>query len=253
MTVDDTFMYAQDGPGGRHLPGRGLEAPRSGVVRAIAPLFLMMLAIAPEHAWASPTFPRVHWAGGAEIFGGGSTYALGDFNHYLADVNRNLGVSFSPIRAGFVAGGALRGWQTKSDLFRLTAERDRARTRDSGVEFDVSAWSVGLTGTHYFTPPAHAPRFGAGLGVDLFIIAGQLRGAGAAVETGGSGFAVHASGEARLPMRSGFSLSGQIGLRGVLAGPLEFHGQSSAVRMNYSGVIGRLALAFDVTPASDSR
>src|SRR5262252_7227785 len=87
---------------------------------------------------------------GVELFGGWSTYALGDFNDSLQVLNENVGTQFADITSGSGGGLSLRVWPTQNVLMRATLEVMLAETQDSGVTFDIGPVNLLGSATYFF-------------------------------------------------------------------------------------------------------
>src|SRR5947207_2897238 len=129
-------------------------------------LVALMIGNAPVHA-------DLVW--GVELFGGWGSYALSDFNDSLAVVNQNLGTNFDDIKSGAAGGVGLRLWPTEQILLRLDLEGMLAESEDSGVTFDIGPGAGEISGT-YFLPLQAPVKFGLGLGLGAYSIAGSIEG-----------------------------------------------------------------------------
>ena len=181
---------------------------------------------------------------GIEGWGGWNRYNMSEVNDTLSAFNTEYGTGLAPIRDSHSWGLGLRLWPRENVLVRVGYERIPARTRDSGVEFDLGAHALMVSVTR-FTPSLSRVRWGAGLGLGPLFARGGLTVPGAWVSTSGTGFTGHVTGEALVALGGGVSLNGTLGYRFAGIPSMKFGEYTSDLSTHYSGFFIRAGLALD--------
>lgn len=183
---------------------------------------------------------------GVDAHGAWNQYAMTAMNDTLRSFNRDFGTALEPVNEGGSWGLGLRLWPNPNVRMRLGFEDMRARSRDSGVNFDlgVRAYTLGLT---WFAPSTGLVRYGAGVELGPHYAQGEFDAPGASLRTSGNGFGVLMAGELMVPIRNGWSVDGSIGYRWARIDDVKLDGSARGLRAQYDGLLLRVGMALDGT------
>ena len=79
----------------------------------------------------------------------------------------------------------------------------------------------------------------------FYSIVGKVEGPAASFDTGGDLFALHGTGEVMVALGPGLSLNGILGYRHAVADNLTFDDQNVDTKVDFSGMMVRVGLAYD--------
>ena len=196
---------------------------------------------------------------GISGFTGYQSYAMGDINDVIADVNEELSQPGDLVQIDELNGDVSFGAGLKADLdstWRIYAEYEHlsdntgAGNQIGSVTIDVDSETF-LVGGTYFLPSSGKARVGFGGGVGYYDFGGELQASGTVgsvpfsgtVDASGTtvGFHVRADLDVRMSQKLHFDAA--LGYRGA-TGDLEVEGVEVGKNLDWSGAMTRVGLTF---------